>query len=284
MQKAIPPPHDRHRVKPGRRLRLAAVDPADTGGVRDQDEATRELAILRERMALLQQLLWADGHWAVLCVFQAMDAGGKDGVIRHVFSGLNPAGCRVTSFKAPTAEELRHDFLWRIHRELPPHGSIGIFNRSHYEDVLIVRVHDLVPPETWKPRYERINEFERQVSASRTLVLKFFLHVSKKEQEQRLLQRLLDPKKNWKFLAGDLAERERWGDYRKAYEDALTRCSTAWAPWYAIPADRKWYRDLAVARILCHALEALPLAWPKPTPETRRLAQLARRSGRLPKG
>ena len=252
------------RVAPGRKARLGRRDADDTGGFHDRNEAEAPLKKDLERLSVLQERLFAEDRRALLVVFQAMDTGGKDGAIRHVFSGVNPAGCQVTRFKAPSAEELDHDFLWRIHQAVPNRGTIGIFNRSHYEDVLVVRVHNLVPPSVWRGRYEQINRFERHLSETGTRILKFFLHISKAEQRRRLQARLDDPDKRWKFSRTDLQERKRWSDYQSAYEDALTKCSTPWAPWHVVPADHKWYRNLAVARTLVEALEEMAPRPPRP--------------------
>jgi PPK2 family polyphosphate:nucleotide phosphotransferase len=192
-----------------------------------------------------------------------MDAGGKDGTIRHVMSGLNPQGCHVTSFKVPTEEELAHDYLWRVHRAVPAKGEIGIFNRSHYGDVLVVRVHNLVPRRVWSERYEQINGFEKILADNDVTIVKFFLHISKEEQKKRLQERLDDPAKHWKVSEADFEERRFWPDYIKAYEDALSKCSTPWAPWYVIPADHKWFRNLAVADILVSTLEDMDMRFPK---------------------
>jgi len=251
------------RVAPGSRVSLAGIDPGGTHGW-DKDSAGERLKHNIERLFDLQSLLYADGRHALLVIFQAMDAGGKDGVIRNVMRGLNPQGCRVIPFKAPTARELSYDFLWRIHRAVPPKGDIGIFNRSHYEDVLIVRVKNLVPEEIWRPRYEQINDFERLLAASGTKVLKFFLHISKQEQKTRLEKRLQDATKHWKAAPEDLIERQYWDEYLQAYDEALSRCSTEHAPWYTIPADRKWFRNLAVSEAMVEALEAMALRYPKP--------------------
>ena len=206
----------------------------------------------------------ADGRHALLVVLQAMDTGGKDGTIRHVMSGLNPAGCAVTSFKVPSAEEQAHDFLWRIHHAVPARGMIGIFNRSHYEDVLVVRVHGLVPDEAWEARYRQINQFERHLSENNITILKFYLHISKAEQAKRLQERIAEPSKNWMFSEADLEERKLWKQYMAAFEDALNQCSTPWAPWHVVPANKKWARDAMVARAMVEALESLPLRYPKP--------------------
>jgi len=251
------------RVRSGRPIRLRDIDPDDDGGYGSKDVARAELeknlAKLRER----QQLLYADSRHALLVVLQAMDTGGKDGTIRHVLSGLNPVACVVTSFKVPSSEEQAHDFLWRIHKAVPARGVIGVFNRSQYEDVLVVRVHDLVPPKVWKERYAQINEFERILSQNNVRIVKFYLHISKAEQKRRLKARLADPSKNWKFSEADLAERKLWEDYSRAYEDAINKCSTEWAPWYVIPANVKWARDAMVARVLLETMESMPLRWPK---------------------
>jgi PPK2 family polyphosphate:nucleotide phosphotransferase len=219
-------------------------------------------------MAELQELLYASKKRALLIVLQAIDAGGKDGTIRHVMSGVNPQSCQVTSFKAPTAEELGHDFLWRIHQRVPIKGFFGIFNRSHYEDVLVVRVHDLVPKAVWSRRYDYINGFERVLDDGGVTILKFFLHISKDEQKKRFEDRLRDPAKMWKATLQDLEERKLWEKYRKAFEDAISKCSTEVAPWYVIPADRKWFRNLAVSEVIVQTLEAMDLKYPKPAFDT----------------
>ncbi|HVP91407.1 MAG TPA: polyphosphate kinase 2 family protein [Terriglobales bacterium] len=250
-------------VKPGTRVRLADMDPGDTAGIKDKEEARDVLERNRLRLQDLHTLLYAENRRALLIVLQGMDASGKDGTIRHVMSGVNPQGCEVTSFKVPSAEELDHDFLWRIHKAVPPKGDIGIFNRSHYEEVLVVRVHRLVPREVWSGRYEQINRFEQILSENNLKILKFFLHISKDEQKKRLRERLADPTKNWKMSLQDLKERELWGDYMKAYEDALTECSTTCAPWFVIPADNKWFRNLSVSEIIIEALESFDMKYPK---------------------
>lgn len=261
---------ERLRVKPGSAADLASRDPADTLGM-EKAQAESHLEASREKLAKLHELLWADNSRALLLILQGMDTSGKDGAIRHVMSGVNPQGCTVTSFKQPTPEELDHDFLWRIHKNVPARGDIGIFNRSHYEDVLVVRVHGLVPKETWSARYRQINDFERMLTENGVAVLKCFLHISKDEQAERLQARLDDPTKNWKFSEGDLAERARWDQYIEAYEEALTRCSTEEAPWHIIPADRKWIRNAAVSRLVVKTLESFKLRWPKPKLDLRRI-------------
>jgi PPK2 family polyphosphate:nucleotide phosphotransferase len=251
------------RVRPGRPVGLSEIDPDGTGGFEGKDAARAALQKDLERLRERQRLLHADGRHALLVVLQAMDTGGKDGTIRHVLSGLNPVACVVTSFQVPSAEELAHDFLWRIHKAVPPHGVIGVFNRSHYEDVLVVRVHELVPPAVWKARYEQINQFERLLSENGVRIVKIYLHISKSEQKRRLQQRLDDPEKNWKFSEADLDERKLWGDYMGAYEDAINRCATEIAPWYVVPANVKWARDAMVARVLRETMDSMSLRHPK---------------------
>jgi PPK2 family polyphosphate:nucleotide phosphotransferase len=251
------------RVRPGRRVGLAEIDPRGTPGARDKAASARALARNLERLDSLQFRLFAEGRRALLVVLQGMDTSGKDGVVRHVMTGLNPAGCRVTSFKAPSAEERAHDFLWRIHRAVPAAGEVGIFNRSHYEDVLIVRVHGLVPKGVWKRRYAQINAFERHLVDSGVTLLKCFLHISPGEQLERLRARLDDPTRHWKVNPADFDERARWDDYTEAYEDALRLCSTDAAPWHVVPADRKWYRDLAISTLLVETLEDMDPRFPK---------------------
>ncbi len=252
-------------VEPGTRVRLSGIDPGDTPGFADKCEAEETLARNIQRLAKLQYRLHAEGRRAVLVILQAMDAGGKDGTIRHVMSGLNPQGCRVTSFKAPSAEELAHDFLWRIHAAVPAKGEIGIFNRSHYEDVLVVRVKSLVPRAVWSRRYDEINAFERILAAGDVTVLKFFLHISSDEQKRRLEERLDDKTKNWKISPSDVTERARWGEYMRAYEAALSKCSTDAAPWFVIPSNRKWFRNLAVSQIIVETLKSMAPKFPKPS-------------------
>lgn len=260
-------------VKPGKKIRLSEHDPDSTPGVRDKAQAQRQLERNVGRLFDLQYRLYAENRRSLWIVLQALDAGGKDGTIRHVMTGFNPQGCTVTSFKAPTAEELEHDFLWRIHEALPRRGDVGIFNRSHYEDVLVVRVHELVPRAVWSKRYEQINAFEHTVAESGTVILKFFLHISKDEQKRRLQERLDDPEKRWKFAPSDLETRTHWDAYADAYEDALATCSTKHAPWFVIPADRKWYRNLAVSQVIVETLEALDMKFPEPAfdPKTIRI-------------
>jgi PPK2 family polyphosphate:nucleotide phosphotransferase len=255
----------RHIVEPGTHLRLDKIDPADTGGLHKGHHTRQELGKTIASLDETQYLLYADGKHALLIILQAMDAGGKDGTIRHVMSGLNPQGVHVTPFKVPTADELAHNFLWRIGKAVPRTGEIGIFNRSQYEDVLVVRVHQLVPESVWSKRYEQINNFERLLADSNVTILKFFLHISKEEQRRRLRMRLATPRKRWKLAASDFEERKLWPDYMRAYEDALSKCSTSRAPWFIIPADHKWYRNLAVSHIVLDALEKLDLKYPRPS-------------------
>ena len=253
------------QVRPGRKVRLKERDAKDTAFFKGTRDSAKKLTEdLTQKLGRLQHIFYADGRHKLLVVLQAMDTAGKDGTIRHVFDHVNPQGIRVYNFKVPTAEELSHDFLWRVHPKTPGLGEISIFNRSHYEDVLITRVHGLVPQALWKKRYGHINEFERLLSDEGTTVLKFFLHISRDEQKKRLEARLDDPKKRWKFNPGDLAERKLWDRYREAYEDSLTKTSTPWAPWHVIPSDHKWFRNWAVARILTEKLESLGLKYPKP--------------------
>ncbi|HEX9645270.1 MAG TPA: polyphosphate kinase 2 family protein [Acidimicrobiia bacterium] len=256
---------DRYRVLPGATVSLADWDPADSGGFGGDKSAARDrLRDLVERLADLQYLLWAEDRNKLLVVLQALDTGGKDGIIRHVFGGVNPQGVRVANFKAPTPDELAHDYLWRVHARTPGSGEIVVFNRSHYEDVLVVRVLGLVAQERWERRYTHINDFEALLVDEGTTILKFFLHISKDEQRKRLQERLDDPAKNWKFSVGDLDHRARWDDYTAAFEAVLERTSTEHAPWYVVPADRKWYRDLVVAETIVSTLEGLAMHLPPP--------------------
>ena len=254
---------DKLMVPVDKKIRLADIDPGNTHGLTKEDAGAALVKHL-ERLSVLQYLLYAEGRRSVLVVLQGIDAAGKDGTIRRVMTGLNPQGVRVTPFKAPDGEERRHDYLWRIHKALPEYGQIGIFNRSHYEDVLIVRVHGLAPKSVWSKRFQQINEFERMLSESGLNIVKFMLYISKEEQAGRFRERLEDKRKAWKFSPADLKEREYWGAYIEAYEDVLTKCSTDYAPWYVIPANRKWFRNLAVAQILVETLEGMKLQFPQP--------------------
>ncbi len=249
--------------KSGSPVKLHNFDPEYHGDLNKKDARETE-AHLEARLAELQEMLYAQGKYTLLIVLQAMDAGGKDGTIKHVFDSVNPQGVRVTSFKAPTAEELSHDFLWRVHQHTPPKGYIGIFNRSHYEDVLVVRVNKLVPPEIWKERYDHINNFERLLADSGTRILKFFLHISKEEQKERFEERLARPDKHWKFSTGDLPVREQWDEYMDAYEAVLTRCNTDYAPWHIVPSNKKWYRNFIISKTIVETLESMNLAYPDP--------------------
>ncbi|MDZ4804992.1 MAG: polyphosphate kinase 2 family protein [Candidatus Eisenbacteria bacterium] len=256
---------ERLRVKPGRTIVLSDYDSDATPGCRRKEDVDEIFEETTTRLAELQYLLYAESKRSLLIVLQAMDTGGKDGTIRHVMTRLNPAGCDVNAFKAPTAPELAHDYLWRIHRAVPPKGEIGIFNRSHYEDVIVVRVHKLTPRSVWEKRFEQINQFERFLVENDVTIIKIFLNISKGEQKRRLEDRIKDPKKHWKLSPADLAERKHWSQYQRAYEEALGRCSTKWAPWFIIPADKKWYRNHAVSQIMLETLESMKLKFPKPT-------------------
>jgi len=276
------------RVPPGGKFRLKDRDPAHTAGFESKKEAKDRLVQGIERLRELQERLYASDRYALLLIFQAMDAAGKDSTIEHVMSGVNPQGCQVYSFKAPSAEELDHDFLWRTNRSLPERGRIGVFNRSYYEEVLVVRVHpsiladeklpaELVDEGIWKHRFKDINARERYLSRNGTVILKFFLHVSKEEQRRRFLARLDEPQKNWKFSVSDVKEREHWEEYMAVYEDMLEATSTGHAPWYVIPADHKWFMRMAVADIIVETLQGLKLEYPTVTEEKRRELEAARK-------
>ncbi len=255
----------RYLVKPGQKVDLKDWDPGEAAEFKGgKQEGLAAITALVAELESLQELLYAQHENRLLVVLQAMDTGGKDGTIRRVFEGVNPQGVRVASFKVPTPIELDHDYLWRVHAEVPAKGEIVIFNRSHYEDVLVVRVHELVAPEVWKKRFDQINEFERTLADEGTTILKFFLHISPAEQKKRLLARLDDQTKQWKYNPGDLKERALWGKYMQAYEDVLSRTSTGYAPWYIIPADRKWYRDWVIATTLVKTLKDLDMQYPTP--------------------
>jgi PPK2 family polyphosphate:nucleotide phosphotransferase len=253
------------RVKSGKHVKLSHFSATETLGYEKGAECKRHIEKAVARLDELQDLLYADNKRSVLILLQGMDAAGKDGTIRHVMSGVNPQGCSVTSFKVPSHVEAQHDFLWRAHLAVPGRGQIGIFNRSYYEDVLVVRVHKLVPEEIWKKRYEQINNFEAMLAENNVTLLKFFLHISKDEQKRRFEARLHDPAHQWKLSPADLAERKYWDDYVEAYEAVLTKCNTADAPWYVIPANYKWFRNLAVSRIIARTLEGFHLKYPKPS-------------------
>ncbi len=262
------------RVGPGSKVRLKDWDPDDTGKFKSKDEAQDRLQKGVDKLRDLQELLYAQDRWSVLLIFQAMDAAGKDSTIEHVMSGVNPQGCQVFSFKQPSSEEIDHDFLWRSSKCLPERGRIGVFNRSYYEEVLVVRVHptylagqklpaELVTEDIWEERYESINDLEKHLARNGTVIRKFFLHVSRKEQKERFLARLDRPEKNWKFAVGDVKEREHWDDYMHAYEEMIEATSTKHAPWYIIPADHKWFMRMAVADVIVDTLEKMDLHFPK---------------------
>ena len=255
----------RYLVKPGQRIQLAGWGTEEKDALAGKkDDGKEELDALNKELEALQELLYAENKHKVLIVLQGMDTSGKDGAIRHVFEGVNPQGVRVANFKVPSAEELAHDYLWRIHKQAPGRGEIVIFNRSHYEDVLVVRVHGLVPEQVWSRRYQHINDFERLLAEEGTLILKFFLHISLDEQKERLQARLDEADKRWKFNPGDLKERARWNEYVSAYEAVLSKTSTDWAPWHIVPADKKWYRNLVIASVLVESLKSLGMQYPQP--------------------
>jgi PPK2 family polyphosphate:nucleotide phosphotransferase len=258
-------------VEPESKIRLADIDPSATHGV-EKTAAAEQLVKNIERLSVLQYQLYAEGRRALLVVLQGIDAAGKDGAIRHVMTGLNPQGVTVTPFKAPDGPEKRHDYLWRVHCAVPEAGKIGIFNRSQYEDVLIVRVHGMVPKSQWSLRFQQINDFERMLSENGVHIVKLMLYISKKEQAKRFRERIEDSTKNWKFSADDIKEREYWDQYVEAYEDVLRKSSTHWAPWYVVPANRKWFRNLAVSQIVLDTLEAMDLKFPKPAADLSTLA------------
>jgi len=277
------------RVDSGKHFRLKDFDPADTGHMKSKERAEEALQKEVLRTAELQDKLYAQDSWALLLIFQAMDAAGKDGAIKHVMSGVNPQGCQVYSFKAPSDRELQHDFLWRTTCDLPERGHIGIFNRSYYEEVLVVRVHpeilksqktppSLVGKKIWDERFEDIRCFERHMARNGTVIRKFFLHVSKKEQKKRFLERLDEPEKNWKFSASDVRERACWDDYQDAYEDMIRNTATEHAPWYVVPADNKWFTRLVISTVVVDTLESLDLAYPKVSDEKRKELQAAKTS------
>lgn len=261
-----PPPtpdYPRYRVEPNAHFTVASIDPDETEHYIKKKQVADELETQRTRIADLQARLYAEHKQSLLIVLQALDTGGKDGTIRGVFQGVNPQGCQVWSFKAPSTEELDHDFLWRYHAKTPPRGMITIFNRSHYEDVLIVRVKKIIEEDVWRHRYHMINEFEHMLTLNNTIVLKFFLYISRDEQKRRLESRLDDPNKHWKFSSNDLKERQYWDQYMLAFEDTINNCSTAYAPWYVVPANKKWYRNLVIARTIADTLEAMNPQFPE---------------------
>ncbi len=253
------------RVEQGSKVKLDQIDANYKGEHEDKDSAQAEQEKHEQRLGELQYLMYAEYKQSLLIILQALDAAGKDGSINHVLATMNPQGCRVYGFKAPSTEELAHDYLWRIHQATPRKGYVTIFNRSHYEDVLVVRVHDLVPKEVWSKRYDEINNFEKELVDNSTHIIKFYLHIDKEEQLSRFKQRLDDPKRNWKISESDYTEREYWDQYQKAYEEAISKCSTNDAPWYIIPSNHKWFRNLAVSQILVDTLESFNMKFPAPT-------------------
>jgi len=262
-------------VEPGTKIKLRDIDPNDQGKYESHEAALPEIQAHLQKLDELQYLMYAEKKHSLLIVLQGLDAAGKDGVVRRVIAGLNPAGCRVISFKQPTADDLAHDFLWRIHPHVPGKGSVAIFNRSHYEEVLIARVHKLIPEKQWSSRYDLINNFERLVAVENgTTILKFFLHISPEEQLARFKRRLDDPARQWKISEADYTERDYWDDYIAAFEDMLRKTSTEHAPWFVIPANRKWFRDLAISQIITNSLENLGMKFPKPSVD---LADIKRR-------
>jgi PPK2 family polyphosphate:nucleotide phosphotransferase len=276
-------------ITKGEKFRLKDHDPSETGDVKDQQHSQIIIDHRAGLIANLQEKLYAQDHWALLLVFQGMDAAGKDGVIKHVMSGVNPQGCDVHSFKAPSTEELNHDYLWRVHRSVPERGMIGIFNRSYYEEVLVVRVHptvlqaqklpdSLITKHIWEQRYEDINAFEHYLTRNGVVIRKFFLHISKKEQKKRFLERLDDSKKNWKFSMADVKERGYWKDYQEAYEEMIQNTGTKHAPWYVVPADNKWYTQLIVASAIISTLEELDLSFPDVDKEKKKELESVRES------
>ena len=253
-------------VKPGSKVRLKDFDPAYHGKHQSHKEALSDIQNYVQKLEQLQYLMYAERKRSLLIVLQGLDAAGKDGVVRHVLTGMNPAGCVAVGFKQPTSEELAHDFLWRVHPHVPAKGAVAIFNRSHYEDVLVVRVHGLVPEKVWSKRYNEINDFEKLISTQNTTtILKFFLHISKQEQLARFAKRLDDPGRQWKISESDYKEREYWDDYTEAFEDVLSRTSTESAPWFVIPSNHKWFRDLAVSQIIARTMEEMHMQMPKPS-------------------
>ena len=261
------------RIKPGSKVNLVKIDPSYHADYANQEDTLAELNQYSQRLSDLQDVMYAENKHALLIVLQAMDGGGKDGTISHVMSALNPQGCSVVGFKVPTAEEQAHDYLWRVHKVTPRKGQITVFNRSHYEDVLVVRVHNLVPKDMWSKRYNEINEFERELINSGATIVKFFLHIDKDEQLKRFRDRLDQPDKQWKISDSDYTEREYWDDYQQAYVDALSKCSFNYAPWYVIPANHKWFRDLAVSQILVDTLESLKMKYPAPNVDLEAIKQ-----------
>lgn len=264
-----------YKIRLGEKIDLKSFDPDDTSWLPDGlDHVSSELKKMRKKLIKLQQLLYAQNKNKLLIVLQAMDSGGKDGTIRSIFKGVNPQGVKVANFKVPTPIELAHDYLWRVHSQTPATGEIVIFNRSHYEDVLVVRVRELVPEKVWKKRYQHIKEFERLLADEGTTILKFFLYISKSEQKKRFLSRINNPEKNWKFNPGDIDERQLWDEYMRAYEDAICKTSNSYAPWYIIPANNKRYRDYVIAKIIIESLEKLKMKYPQPNEEIGKYSEI----------
>jgi PPK2 family polyphosphate:nucleotide phosphotransferase len=253
------------RVEPGTKVKLSGIDAGYKGHHEDKASAEDELQTHTKRLRELQYLMYAENKHSLLIVLQALDAGGKDGTINHVLGAMNPQGCSIYGFKAPSAEELAHDYLWRVHKATPAKGHVAVFNRSHYEDVLVVRVHELVPEEVWSKRYDEINNFEKELVDSGTHIVKFYLHIDKEEQLSRFKQRIDDPNRHWKISESDYTERDYWDEYQKAYEDTFNKCSTGYAPWYILPANHKWFRNLVVSQILVETLESFNMRFPPPT-------------------
>jgi PPK2 family polyphosphate:nucleotide phosphotransferase len=254
-------------LQSGSRFQLTDFDPGFTDEYKNEKAAKKQTKENLDRLQELQEMLYAQGKHALLIVLQGMDTAGKDGVIKHVLGAFNPQGVQVCPFKVPTEEELAHDFLWRVHKVTPRRGMVAIFNRSHYEDVLVVRVAKLAPPSIWRKRYAHINQFERLLADNGVTIVKFFLHISREEQAERFRDRQSTPSKQWKFSPGDLKVREQWDEYMRAFEDALTKCNTKYAPWYVIPANRKWYRNLAISSILVQTMKSMGLRYPDPLPD-----------------
>jgi PPK2 family polyphosphate:nucleotide phosphotransferase len=263
----------RYRVEPDERFSLSDHDAADTDGISGPGDVEREYEEVGQRIADLQERLYAEEKRSLLVVLQGIDAAGKDGTVKHVLRGTNPAGVRVYSFKEPTNDELAHDFLWRYHQATPANGMIHVFNRSHYEDVIVVRVKDLAPEELWRSRFDSINDFERMLVREGTTIVKFLLHISKDEQLEKFRERLERSDKYWKWSANDMKERERWDDYQRAYEEAVAATSTPWAPWYVVPADHRWFRNYVIARVLVGTLQAMDPRFPEPPEDVRRFAE-----------
>ncbi len=264
-----------YKIDPDKPIKLKKLDANDMGEWKGKKKAGQKaFADLQSELTELQEVLYAEQKQKVLIILQAMDTGGKDGTIRSLLEKVNPQGVKIANFKVPTPIELAHDYLWRVHAKVPAKGEMVIFNRSHYEDVLVVRVHELVTKDVWKKRFEQINAFEKNLSEEGTIILKFYLHIDQEEQKQRFLERITDPKKQWKFNPGDLEERKLWGAYQEAYQDVLNKTSTPWAPWYAIPANHNWYRNLCVASVIVKTLRSLKLKYPEPIPNPESYMQL----------